>query len=85
MPLVEDVALQSGSPGSMTEVVNEDGSTTMVPIITENICPHNLEFFTNPDYEQIVNSQRAEIDYRNAQAAAAAASANPPAAEQPQE
>lgn len=88
LPLVEDVSLQSGSPGSMTEVVNEDGSSTMVPIITENICPHNLEFFTNPEYEQIVNSQRAEIDYRNAQAAQAAAeaaAANPPAAEQPQE
>lgn len=87
LPLVEDVSLQSGSPNSMTEVVNEDGSTTMVPIIIENICPHNLEFFTNPDYEQIVNSQRAEIEYRNAQAAAeaAAAAANPPEAQQPQE
>ncbi|MCM1252964.1 MAG: transglycosylase domain-containing protein [Clostridium sp.] len=88
LPLIENVALQNGSPGAMTEVVNEDGSVTMVPTQTDHICPHNAEFFATPGYEQILASQQAEIDYRNAQAAAeaaAAAAANPPEGEQPQE
>lgn len=92
LPLIEDISLQSGSPNAMTEVVNEDGSTTLVPAQTENICPHNAEFFANPEYEQMIAAQQAEIDARNAQqaaeaaaAAAAAAAANPPEASPPQE
>lgn len=92
LPLIEDISLQSGSPNAMTEVVNEDGSTTLVPAQTENICPHNAEFFANPEYEQMIAAQQAEIDARNAQqaaeaaaAAAAAAEANPPEASPPQE
>lgn len=89
LPLVEDVSLQSGSPNAMVEVTNEDGSVSLVPAASSgNICPHNAEFFANPDYEQTINAQRAEIDMRNAQAAAeaaAAAAAQNPAPEQPQE
>ena len=96
LPLIENVALQSGSPNAMTEVVNEDGSTTMVPAMTGNICSHTAEFFANPEYEQIIAAQQAEINARNAAAAAEAAAAaaaaageNPPApppeAEQPQQ
>ncbi|MCM1156823.1 MAG: transglycosylase domain-containing protein, partial [Roseburia sp.] len=73
LPLIEDVSLQSGSPNAMTEVINEDGSTSMVPTVpTENICPHGAEFYTDPNYEQVIAAQRAEIDVRNAQAAAEA-------------
>ncbi|MCM1243702.1 MAG: transglycosylase domain-containing protein, partial [Roseburia sp.] len=76
LPLIEDVSLQSGSPNAMTEVINEDGSTSMVPTVpTENICPHGAEFYTDPNYEQVIAAQRAEIDVRNAQAAAEAAAA----------
>ena len=52
LPLIEDASLLSGSPNAMTEVVNEDGSVSTVPAEqTGNICPHNMEFFANPDYE----------------------------------
>lgn len=91
LPLIEDASLQSGSPNAMTEVINEDGSISMVPTEqTDNICPHNAEFFADPNYEQVIAAQRAEIDYRHAQEAAAAAAAAqaaqeaaPPPAEQP--
>lgn len=90
LPLIEDASLLSGSPNAMTEVVNEDGSVSTVPAEqTGNICPHNSEFFANPDYEQIIAAQQNEINIRNAEAAAAAAqaaqAANPeaPPPEQP--
>ncbi|MCM1175597.1 MAG: transglycosylase domain-containing protein [Blautia sp.] len=83
LPLIEDASLLSGSPNAMTEIVNEDGSVSAVPAEqTGNICPHNMEFFANPDYEQIIAAQQNEINIRNAQAAeaaAAAAAANPEA------
>lgn len=89
LPLIEDISLQSGNPAASNQIVNEDGSITTVPVaVNENICPHNGDFFANPDYEAIVNQQRAEIDQRNAQAAAAAAeaaNAAAPAPEQTQE
>jgi penicillin-binding protein 1A len=77
---VEDVSLQSGSAAAAgttpatQEVVNEDGSVSTVPVTT-NICPHDAAFASSPDYEALVNAQRAEIDQRNAAAAAAAAEA----------
>ncbi|MDE6663130.1 MAG: transglycosylase domain-containing protein [Lachnospiraceae bacterium] len=76
LPLIEDISLQSGNPAATTEVVNEDGSISTVPAApTTNICPHNAEFFTNPEHEAIINQQRGEINQRNAAAAAAAAAA----------
>lgn len=90
LPLIEDASLLSGSPNATTEVVNEDGSVSTVPAEqTGNICPHNMEFFANPDYEQVIAAQQNEINIRNAEAAAAAAqaaqAANPeaPPPEQP--
>jgi penicillin-binding protein 1A len=77
---VEDVSLQSGSAAAAgttpatQEVVNEDGSVSTVPVTT-NICPHDAAFASSPDYEALVNAQRAEIDQRNAAAAQAAAEA----------
>ena len=84
LPLIEDVSLLSGSPNAMTEVINEDGSVSMVPTEqTSNICPHNAEFYADPNYEQVIAAQRGEIDYRHAQEAAAAAAAQQPAQEAP--
>lgn len=83
LPLIEDASLQSGSPNAMTEVINEDGSVSLVPTEqTSNICPHNAEFYADPNYEQVIAAQRAEIDYRHAQEAAAAAAAAQQAAQE---
>ncbi|MBP3476163.1 MAG: transglycosylase domain-containing protein [Lachnospiraceae bacterium] len=94
---IEDVSLQSGSAAATggtapatEEVVNEDGTISTVPVTPTNICPHNAEFFANPDYENLINQQRAEMEQRAAEAAAAAAAAAQAAqaaqapAEQPQ-
>ncbi|MCM1267298.1 MAG: PBP1A family penicillin-binding protein, partial [Bacteroidales bacterium] len=72
---VEDISLQSGSSTSMMEVTNEDGTVSEVPVPapTSNLCPHDEVFFATPGYEDQINAQRAEINQRNAAAAAAAA------------
>ena len=81
---IEDVSLQSGSSTGTTEVVNEDGSVSEVPIPApqSNMCPHDETFFAAPNYEDVINAQRAEITQRGIEAAQAAAAA---AAEQPAE
>lgn len=80
---IEDISLQSGSAMAVASpetetpqsnvIVNEDGSVSPAP--QTNMCPHTAEFFANPDWEAIVNGQRAELEQRNAAAAAAAAQA----------
>ncbi len=82
---VEDASLQSGSPAATTQVVNEDGTISEVPVPaqTTNLCPHDEVFFATPGYEEQINAQRAEINQRNAEAAAAAQAAQQQAAEQP--
>lgn len=89
---VENVALQSGSSTKTTEVVNEDGTVSSVPVPAPqtNMCPHDETFFATPGYEGTIEAQRAEIAQRNAaaaqaaaEAAAAQAAAEQPAAEQP--
>ena len=55
------------------EIVNEDGSITTVTIPgTAGTCPHNAEFFANPDAEAIIAQQRNEIIAAQQNAAAAA-------------
>ena len=80
---VEDASLQSGSPSAMTDVVNEDGTITQIPVPTQttNLCPHDEVFFATPGYEDMINAQRAEINQRNAEAAAAAQAAAEAAAQ----
>ena len=86
---IEDVSLQSGSGMAQAQpeaqpdepTVAEDGSI-IPPSPQMNMCPHNAEFFANPDWEGIVNGQRAELEQRNAEAAAAAQAAAQAAAEQ---
>lgn len=83
---VEDVSLQSGSSTGTTQVVNEDGSVSEVPVPapTSNMCPHDEVFFATPGYEATIEAQRAEINQRNAEAAAAAAQAAAEAQQQEQ-
>lgn len=88
---VEDLSLQSGSASASgqpapppTETVGEDGTVTQTPSTQTNMCPHSPEFFANPDWEAIVNGQRAEMEQRAlaaqqaAEAAAQQQAAPPP-------
>lgn len=88
---VEDLSLQSGSASASgqpapppTETVGEDGTVTQTPSTPTNMCPHSPEFFANPDWEAIVNGQRAEMEQRAlaaqqaAEAAAQQQAAPPP-------
>ena len=82
---IEDVSLQSGST-TTSQVVGPDGNVTTVTneAQTTNMCPHNAEFFADPNYEAVINAQRDEMNQRAAAAAAqAAAQAAQDAAQQP--
>ncbi|MGN0366936.1 MAG: transglycosylase domain-containing protein [Suilimivivens sp.] len=59
---VEDPSLQQGS-GVTQQVTNADGtvSTVTVPQNQTGTCPHNAEFFAQPNAEALVEQQRAEI------------------------
>lgn len=54
----EDVSLQAGST-VITQ--NPDGTVTTTSPGSDNTCPHNAEFFANPDYPTIIEQQRAEL------------------------
>ena len=81
---IEDVSLQSGST-TTSQVVGPDGNVTTVTneAQTTNMCPHNAEFFADPNYEAVINAQRDEMNQRAAAAAQAAAQAAQDAAQQP--
>ncbi len=53
----EDISLLQGSSAI---VENPDGTTTTVTPTT-NACPHNAEFYANPDAYSIIEQQRAEL------------------------
>lgn len=57
-PLIEDISLLDGST-VITE--NPDGTVTTTLPATSNSCPHNAEFFANPDSYSIIEQQRAEL------------------------
>ena len=69
---IEDISLQSGSAAASGQPVQpqpeqpaaEDGSVVQQPSTPVNMCPHSPEFFANPDWEAIVNGQRAEMEQR---------------------
>lgn len=61
LPLIEDPSLLEGST-----IVNPDGTKT-VPNTT-NHCSHDALFFTNPDWEAIIERQQAEIIQREIEA-----------------
>lgn len=53
----EDISLLQGSS---TIIENPDGTTTTVAPVA-NVCPHNAEFYANPDAYSIIEQQRAEL------------------------
>lgn len=55
---IEDPALWSGSSNI---VENPDGTVTTVSPQTSNTCPHNAEFYENPDAFNLIEQQRAEL------------------------
>ena len=55
---IEDPALWNGSANI---VENPDGTVTTTSPLTANICPHNAEFFANPEAFSIIEQQRAEL------------------------
>lgn len=57
LPLLESEALVQGST-----IINPDGTLTLPR--TSNYCQHDASFFANPDYEEIINSQRWQLDQR---------------------
>lgn len=69
---IEDISLQSGSAAASgqpvqpqpEQPVGEDGTDVQPPSTPMNMCPHSPEFFANPDWEAIVNGQRAEMEQR---------------------
>ncbi len=75
LALPEDPALASGSSTltsttvTTTETLNEDGTTSLTYVP----CPHNAIFMADPSAPAVIEAQRAEIDARNALAAAALA------------
>lgn len=70
LPLLEDASLISGST---IIAENPDGTTSVTMPPTSDHCQHDALFFTNPEYEAIINSQQWEINRRNEAAAAAQA------------
>ncbi|MDE6944829.1 MAG: transglycosylase domain-containing protein [Lachnospiraceae bacterium] len=70
---IEDISLQSGSAAASgqpapqpqpEQPAGEDGTAVQQPSTPMNMCPHSPEFFANPDWEAIVNGQRAEMEQR---------------------
>lgn len=58
---IEPPELQSGST---VIVENPDGTVSVTTPQTSNMCPHNAEFFTNPNCYSIIEQQRQEIANR---------------------
>lgn len=54
----EDISLQEGST---VIIQNPDGTVTMTNPQSNNYCPHNSEFFADPNAYNIIEQQRAEL------------------------
>ena len=67
LPLVEHPSIQSGSQ------VTDAGGNIISQGASTHMCPHNVEFYLNPNYQAIINMQTAELQQRRQAAAAAAA------------
>ena len=64
----EELALTSGSTASVTPNVTEDLFTnSLTPTQHLTYCPHNAEFFSQPNYESILEQQRQEMQIRHLQ------------------
>lgn len=51
--------------GSTSIIENPDGTQSVIVPNTSNICPHDALFFTNPDYESVLNQQQWEMNQRH--------------------
>lgn len=60
----EDASLEQGSTMAITQ---PDGSVIYTNPNIQNTCQHNASFFLNPDYQTILDQQRAEIEVRRQQ------------------
>lgn len=58
----EDPSLEAGST---VQVVQPDGSIAYYNPNVQNTCQHNAVFFLLPNYEAVLNSQRAELELRH--------------------
>ncbi|MBQ7972639.1 MAG: PBP1A family penicillin-binding protein [Lachnospiraceae bacterium] len=63
LPVVEHPSLQSGSL-----VTDANGNIVYQGSVT-NMCPHNVEFFLQPNYMEILQQQMYELEQRRAAAA----------------
>ena len=82
---VEDISLQSGSASASGQPAPQpagDGTVSPSQTTLTNMCPHSPEFFANPDWEAIVNGQRAELEQRALEAQQAAQPQEQPQEEQ---
>ena len=70
MPLPEEPALVSGSTIISKD---ENGNDVYTEPITSYYCPHNYQFYADPNYEAILALQRQQMEAAAAAAAAAAA------------
>lgn len=82
----EHPSLLQGSGTLPQQITNEDGTISTIPANQTGTCPHNAEFFAQPNAEAIIAQQQNEIAAAQAallqqqlDAAAQAAAANPPA------
>lgn len=55
---IEDISLQAGST-VITE--NPDGTITTTTPQTSNNCPHNTDFFADPNHVNVLSAQRYEL------------------------
>lgn len=69
---IEDESLHFGAS---IPIENPDGTITYNQPRLSNYCQHDALFMAQPNVDEIINQQLAEIIYRNEQAAAAAAAA----------
>ena len=62
MVLAAAMAASLGACGGSQGSGNGGGG--QAPAAPANMCPHSPEFFANPDWEAVVNGQRAEMEQR---------------------
>ena len=68
---MEDSSLLSGSSTTVT-TVDENGLPIEATVGARSLCTHDELFFSNPNYEAVIEQQRAEMQQRTEAAIAAA-------------
>ncbi len=65
VPLIEDSSL---IPGSTMIIEGPNGETITQGPVTSNHCQHDVSFFANPDYQEVLNQQEYELNIRRQEA-----------------